>query len=64
MSRPPKPILEKLNALIALKGNKAKAAASLDITPQYFNDIFNGRRDISPRIAKRLGFRWKLEPID
>jgi plasmid maintenance system antidote protein VapI len=64
MSRPPKPILNKLNALIAAKGNKQKAAASLYITPQYFNDILNGRRDISENIAKRLGFRWKLEPIE
>ena len=37
-------------------GSQKEAAAILKISPQYFNDVVRGKREVSAELAERLGF--------
>jgi hypothetical protein len=63
MDRINKPIIDELQALVTQKGSKQHAAKSLHISAQYLNDILHGRRGVSDKVAKKLGFQWKLEKV-
>jgi plasmid maintenance system antidote protein VapI len=56
-------LIDKVASLVKQRGSKKAVADSLDISPQYLTDILHGRRPISDNIAKKLGFRWKLEEV-
>ena len=49
--------LEVLHAFRQKYQTQADAAAALNISLPYFNDMMNMRRDISPRILEKLGLR-------
>jgi transcriptional regulator with XRE-family HTH domain len=44
-------------------GSQKKAAESLGISAQYFNDLLRGRREPSENVLKELGFEWKIARV-
>ena len=58
--------LEALTELVEVLGSQAAAARHVDVGRQYMSDLLSGRRGISGRIAKALGFKKRVvfEPID
>lgn len=55
-----KQITEELKAMIDREGGRPAAADKLSISLQYLNDILHERRGFSDKIAKKLGFAWRL----
>ena len=45
-----------ISNLIKDQGSQKQAAVILGISPQYLNDIIMGRRAISDRVARKLGY--------
>lgn len=52
-------LLKVLNERIAGSSQKTVAEA-LGVTPQLVNDLVHGKRDISERIAKALGYTREI----
>lgn len=48
--------LASLRALVRLEGTAKAAATVYGVSPQYLSDVLNGRREISEKLAKALGF--------
>jgi len=48
---------EVLHQLVEALGSQTAAARHLGVGRQYFRDLMSGRRGISGRVAKALGFR-------
>jgi hypothetical protein len=57
---------EALNLLVGALGSQSAAARHIGVGRQYMSDLMSGRRAISGRIAKALGFRKRVvfEPIE
>ena len=55
-----------LKQLIDDLGSQSAAARHIGVGRQYMTDILSGRRSISGRVAKALGFNKRVlfEPID
>lgn len=49
--------IERLQRLTVQHRTQAKAAAFLGITPAYFSDMINGRRNITDSILAKLGLK-------
>jgi hypothetical protein len=49
-------VIAALQDVIAMEGGQRQAARLLNISPQYVNDVLQGRRDVSAELADRLGF--------
>lgn len=45
---------------VAEEKTQKYAAIDLGISPQYFNDLLHGKREITERVAKELGFRRRI----
>lgn len=45
---------------VAEEKTQKHAAIDLGISPQYFNDLLHGKREITERVAKELGFRRRV----
>jgi transcriptional regulator with XRE-family HTH domain len=45
-----------ITAMVKRWGSQNSVAARLDITPQYLSDIRLGRREISEKVAEKLGY--------
>jgi DNA-binding transcriptional regulator YdaS (Cro superfamily) len=52
--------LEALNQLVDVLGNQSAAARHLGVGRQYMSDLLSGRRGISGRMAKALGFKKRV----
>ena len=50
-------VLKRLKKYIEGYPSQAQAAAALDISPQYLNDVMAGRRDPGPKLLKGLGIK-------
>lgn len=50
-------MIDKLREVVKDEGSQFAAAQSLDISPAYLSDILTGKRKVSDRLARRLGFR-------
>ena len=48
-------VLDVLRETVA-KGTYREAAAVIGVVPQYLNDVLAGRRQLSAKLAFRLGF--------
>jgi hypothetical protein len=53
---PTEPI-KKIQTLVSENGTQKAVAEMLNISPAYLNDILLGRKAISDRMARRLGYR-------
>lgn len=49
--------MEILKEKVKEAGSQLQLAKQLDISPQFLNDIFLGRRSISDNLAQKLGYR-------
>lgn len=49
-------ILKTLRDLVQEKGSQTAVAQVLKVTPQHVGDMLRGRRDVSDKIARRLGY--------
>lgn len=49
-------LIEKLKQMIR-NSNQKRTAINLGISPQYLNDIINGRRNIGAKVLQALGLR-------
>ena len=49
--------LKYLRDFVATFPTQKDAARTLKITPAYLSDLVNGRRDVSPRMLKKLGLK-------
>jgi plasmid maintenance system antidote protein VapI len=56
--------IDKLKEMVELSGSQKAVAEELGISPAYLNDILKRGRGISDRIAFKLGYEWKLVPIE
>jgi plasmid maintenance system antidote protein VapI len=45
-----------LEDMVEVAGSQKAIARELEITPSYLSDILDGRRDISDKIARKLGY--------
>lgn len=50
-------MIDKLREVVKDEGSQFAAAQALDISPAYLSDILTGKRKVSDRLARRLGFR-------
>ena len=48
-------VLALITELVKEWGSQSNVAARLDITPQYLSDIRLGRREVSEKVARKLG---------
>jgi len=51
---------EALDHLVDALGSQSAAAKHIGVGRQYMSDLLNGRRGISGRIAKALGFKKRV----
>jgi plasmid maintenance system antidote protein VapI len=53
------------DAILARLANSSQKdlAAELGISPQYFSDIIREKREISPKVAEKLGYQRSWEKI-
>lgn len=49
-------LLLQITAMVKRWGSQRNVAARLDITEQYLSDIRLGRREISEKVAEKLGY--------
>ena len=54
-------LLEQITRLVERWGSQNNVAARLDITPQYLSDIRSGRREISEKVARKLGYERVIQ---
>lgn len=54
----------KLQQLAAHYGSQDKLAQRLGISPQYLCDVLHGRRALSGRVAKRLGYERVIRYVE
>lgn len=55
-----KQMLGVISALVEKWGTQNSVAARLDITPAYLSDIRAERREISEKVARKLGYRREV----
>jgi DNA-binding transcriptional regulator YdaS (Cro superfamily) len=55
-------LLTELRKRVSVTTQKA-VADELGISPMYMNDLLRGRRDISERIAEKMGYRKVFRKI-
>jgi transcriptional regulator with XRE-family HTH domain len=51
-----KQLIEQLWDMVAANGSQKKVAEILNITPAYLGDILHGRRNVSDKVSKLIGY--------
>lgn len=50
-------MLREITALVKRWGSQESVAGRLGVTPQFLSDVRLGRREVSEKVAKALGYR-------
>ena len=50
-------VIQELEKQVRRAGTQKDAATALGISPQYLNDLLQGRRDASDNILEKLGLK-------
>jgi len=58
------PAMDKIYSLYDKHESWKLVAEELEISQSYLSDITGGRREISAKLARKLGYRRKLEYVE
>lgn len=64
MTESTNPVVDRLYELRDSRASWKEVARLLGISPSYLSDIINGRREISDKLARKLGCRRKVEYVE
>lgn len=56
----PSELRDKIRREIKKLGSQKAFAEKYEVSPQYVNDVFRNRRAVSPQLAKKLGFEYRV----
>ncbi len=56
-------VIDKLRKMVVNAGGQRPVAEELGISVPYLCDILAGKRNISARVAYKLGYEWKLVEV-